>query len=266
MAGTQLTVTGTDLTIGDDDTESTSVTLSVSPTSVAEDALPAAREVTVTATLNADSRVGSTAVTVSLGETGDTATEGTDYTAVADFTVTIPAGATDGTATFTLTPTNDGLAEGDETLSVSGSTTAATMAGKQLTVTGTDLTIGDDDTESTEVTLSVSPDPVQENAGATTVTVTATLNEDAFPTSDSKVVTVSVGETDDTATEGTDYTAVPDVPGGDPRRRDERYPDVHADDPRGLDERYRDVHADADGRRLCRGGTRRCRCRARRRG
>ena len=78
------------------------------------------------------------------------------------------------------------MPRGDEALSVSGEATG-------LTVDGTELTITDDDTESTEVTLSVSPDPVIENAGATTVTVTATLNEDAFPLSDSKVVTVSVG-------------------------------------------------------------------------
>ena len=210
MAGTVLTVTGTELTIGDDDAESTGVTLSLSPTTVAENAVGAARTVTVTATLNADSRVGATDVTVSLGETGDTATEGTDYTAVADFTVTIDGGSTSGTETFTLEPTDDGLAEGDEELSVSGSTTAATMAGTVLTVTGTELTIGDDDAESTGVTLSLSPTTVAENAvgAARTVTVTATLNADSRVGATD--VTVSLGETGDTATEGTDYTAVAD--------------------------------------------------------
>ena len=210
-AAAGLTVTGANLTIADDDTESTGVTLSVSPTTVPENA--GAATVTVTATLDADAFVPSDArlVTVSLGETGDTEAEGTDYAAVPDFTVTIPGGTTSGSATFTLTPADDGLAEGDETLSVSG-------AAAGLTVAGAELTIADDDTESTGVTLSVNPTPVPENAGATTVTVTATLDADAFVPSDSRLVTVSLGETGDAATEGTDYAAVPDftvtIPGG----------------------------------------------------
>ena len=206
-----LTVTGTELTIADDDTESTGVALSVNPTTVPENA--GATIVTVTATLDADAFVPSDSmqVTVSLGAAGDTATEGTGYAAVPDFTVTIPGGTTGGSGTFTLTPTDDGVAEGDETLSVTG-----TAAG--LAVTGAELTIADDDTESTGVALSVNPTAVPENAGATTVTVTATLNADTFVPSDSRQVMVSVGAAGDAATEGTDYARVPDftvtIPGG----------------------------------------------------
>ena len=58
-------------------------------------------------------------VTVSVGGTG-TATSGTDYAAVSDFDVTITKGETSGTATFTLTPTQDTLIEGDETIGVAG--------------------------------------------------------------------------------------------------------------------------------------------------
>ena len=211
-----LTVDGTELTIDDDDTESTRVTLSVRPTMVAEDA--GATTVEVMATLNADARAGPTEVTVSVGETGDTATEGTDYATVLDFTLTIDGGTTSGSATFTLTPTEDGVTEGDETLSVSGSTTAVTMAGDELIVTPTEVTITDAGTASAGVTLSVNPTLVAENAGATTVRVTATLDADAFPPGDSRAVTVAVGATTDTATEGTDYATVPDftvtIPGG----------------------------------------------------
>ena len=49
---------------------------------------------------------------------GDSATEGTDYQTVSDFTVTIGANAPSGTGTFTLTPTQDALGEGDEAISV----------------------------------------------------------------------------------------------------------------------------------------------------
>ena len=167
----------------------------------------------MTATLDADAFVPGDAreVTVSLGAAGDAAAEGADYAAVPDFTVTIPGGATSGSATFTLTLADDVVAEGDQTLSLTG-----TAAG--LTVTGTELTIADDDTASTGVSLSASPVLVAENAGATTVTVTATLDADAFVPSDSRDVTVSLGAAGDAATEGTDYAAVPDftvtIPGG----------------------------------------------------
>ena len=118
-----------------------------------------------------------------------------------DFTVTIVAEQTSGTGTFTLTPTDDGIAEGNETVSVTGSVTG-------LTVTDTELTITDNDMASTGVTLSVSPDEVGESASATTITVSAMLNGGAF-TQDT-TVSVSVGKTGDSATSGTDYTSVSD--------------------------------------------------------
>ena len=74
-------------------------------------------------------------MTVAVGDTGDSATEGTDYATVSNFTVTIGANATSGTGTFTLTPTQDLLVEGDETISVKGTATG-------LTVTGASLTLG----------------------------------------------------------------------------------------------------------------------------
>ena len=76
---------------------------------------------------------------------------------MSDFTVTIGAGATSGTGTFTLTPTQDSLGEGDETISVGGSTTVA-----ELTVRGTELTLVDDETSSTVITLSANPAAVGE--------------------------------------------------------------------------------------------------------
>ena len=314
VSGTSAPVTATDTatgTITNDDAASTGITLSVSPDSVAEDA--GATTVTVTATLNDAVRSGATPVTVAVGVTGDAATEGTDYTAVADFTVTIPDGETSGDTTFTLTPTDDDVVEGDETLSVSGTTTvtgltvtntevtltdddgsaevtiddasaaegdsitftvtldkavqggltvtpsftdgtatsadytanttALTFAGTAsetqtfkvattedaviegnetftvgLAVSGTSApvtdtdtatgTITNDDAASTGITLSVSPDSVAEDAGATTVTVTATLNDAVR--SGATPVTVVVGAAADAATEGTDYAAVAD--------------------------------------------------------
>ena len=190
---TGLTVDSATLTILDNDTASTKVTLSLNPTRVSEGA--GRTTVTVTGTLDEAARATATSVTVSVGD--GTATAGTDFAAVASFTLTVPARATTGSQTFILTPTDDGVAEGAETLTVGGS------AGG-LSVDSATLTILDNDTASAKVTLSLNPTSVSEGTGATTVTVTGTLDEAARATATS--VTVSVG--DGTAVAGTDFAAV----------------------------------------------------------
>ena len=296
------------VTVDDGETASTKVTLSVSPASVAEDA--EATTITVTGMLDEAPRTSTTSVTVSVGVSGDAATEGTDYASVANFTLTISAGQTSGTATFSLTPIDDDVDEEDETLTVSDTTAAAglSVTGTTATVTDDDtrgvtvtptslpvtegatatytvvltsqptasvtvtpsraagsspdvtfsptsltittstwetaktvtvsaaedadaeddeatiehevsggdyaseaasnvaVTVDDDETSSTKVTLSVSPASVGEDGEATTVTVTGKLNE--APLNSNTAVTVSVGASDDGATEGTDYATV----------------------------------------------------------
>ena len=103
------------------------------------------------------------------------------------------------------------------------------------------------DPASTSFALSLDPASVAENAGATTVTVTATLNGAALETATE--VTVSDGGTG-TATSGTDYTAVSQFTltiGGDP---DERDGDVHVHaDQRQHGRGRRDGGAEAGPRR-----------------
>ena len=97
--------------------------------------------VTVTAAFDADSTVltGSTAVTVSVAAGGTRPASASDYTAVDDFTVTIPAGALSASATFDLTVAADNIAgEGSETLSASGESTGYTVNEAVLSIT--DLT------------------------------------------------------------------------------------------------------------------------------
>ena len=122
------------------------MTLSLNPAAVGESA--AATAVTVTASLNNSPLPTATTVTVS--RTGGTATSGTDYPPVSDFTVTIPDGQTSGTATLSFDPTGDGLAEGDETVILTGSVAGLTAGAATLTIT-------DDDTAPTAVTLSLNP-------------------------------------------------------------------------------------------------------------
>ena len=116
------------------------ILLSVEPAAVSESS--GTTSVTVTALVGTtETLAAATDVTVSVtgGSSGGQATSGTDFTAVADFTINLAAGATSATATFNLVVANDTASEGPETITVSGTTTAS------LTVTSGALTINDDD-------------------------------------------------------------------------------------------------------------------------
>ncbi len=194
-----LTVHAAYLTLTDDD-GAPAVHLSLSPSSVGEG--DGATQVTVTAAFSNASTYGSdTTVSVGVGAPGDSAVEGADYAAVADFDLTIAAGAGRGSAQFTLVPTSDTLAEGDESLTVGGA-----VAG--LAVNGASLVLFDDD-GAPSVILSAAPSSVAESAGATAVTVTATFSNDTTYAVDT-AVRVGVGGADDSATAGADYAAVAD--------------------------------------------------------
>ncbi len=121
-----------------------------------------ATTVTVTATITSATRFATAKmVTVTVGKSGDSATEGTDYGNVANVSITILKGAVSGSKDITLTPTNDTIDEPDETISVEG-----TLAG--VTVTHAQLTLKDDDATPT-VTLELGSASIGENAQTTTV-------------------------------------------------------------------------------------------------
>ena len=192
---TDFTVTKATMTLTDDETAPGTIALTTDPTSVGEDA--SATEVTVTATLGGSvTLAGATEVTVSVG--GGTATSGTDYTAVDNLTLTIAATESTGSGTFTLTPTQDSVSEGSETIDVTGVAT-------DFTVTKATMTLTDDETAPGTIALTTDPTSVGEDASATEVTVTATLGG-SVTLAGATEVTVSVGG--GTATSGTDYTAV----------------------------------------------------------
>ena len=187
--GDYASVTAADVAVTVDDDTSVEVALTVSATSVREAA--GATSITVTGTLNGAPRTADTAVTVAVGASGDAATEGTDYETVDEFTLTISAGRTSGTATFSLTPTNDAAHEGDETLSVTGSTAAT-----GLTVIGTTVKITDDD-----LGVSVLIDDAEANEDDGQVVFTVSLSKRLRKLVWVDFETVSGG----TATEGVDY-------------------------------------------------------------
>ncbi len=170
------------VTVTDNDAAPTNVRLSVNDSSVAED--DGATTITVTATVQGQTRFG-TAKTVAVSVAGSGGANVVDFTASpSSFDITIAAGAQTGTASFTLTPTNDNVDENNETITVSGSVSGASTQGAAIT-------LADDDAAPTNVRLSVNDSSVAEDDGATTITVTATVQgQTRFGTA--KTVAVSV--------------------------------------------------------------------------
>jgi len=155
-----------DGTITNDDAQ---ITLSVSPSSIVEDA---AGVMTYTFT-----RTGATAggltVNFTVGTGAGAATFNTDYSqsGAATFTastgsITFAPGAT--TATITIDPTADTTAEGDETVALTLSAGTGYSLGSPSVATGTIL---DDDTK---ISLSVSPGSITEGTGTLGYTFTRT--------------------------------------------------------------------------------------------
>ena len=107
--------------------------LTISPHTLSEDA--GETETVVTITL---SDVQSEGVTMAVSLSGS-AEEPSDYTAVIT-DVTVPAGAVSGSATLVITPVDDGLAEGDETIMVSAALGSGISSAVTITLTDPILT------------------------------------------------------------------------------------------------------------------------------
>ncbi len=130
--------------------------------------------------------------TVDYSQMGGTASSGTDYTAVADGTLTFASGTT--TRTITVSVTGDTTQEGNETVVIELSN--ATTGIETSTGTGT---IRDND-----LTFSINSPSVAEGDSSTAdLEFTVTLSASA-----SASHTVDWAQTGGTATSGTDYTAV----------------------------------------------------------
>ena len=194
-------------TITDDDAAPTGITLSANPNTLGED--DAATSVTVTATMNGSTLPTDTLVTI--GTLSGTATSGTDYTATTLGNITINGSSSTGTGSFTVTPTDDSIVEGDETIVVPGTTTVTglTVTSATITLTDDDKSTGDpgeeDDVDSAELSISGPASNVTEGSDATftvalsaaaskavTVAWTATGNTDDY-SPDSGTVTFAAG-------------------------------------------------------------------------
>ena len=130
--------------------------LSLSPSSAGEEG--GARTVTVTARVKT-ARSTARQITISVGKPGDRARSGTDYTAVTDFSLTLPANQTSGTATFTFTPRDDELIEGSESVTVHGTATGVKTSTSIDDINSASLTITE--TDSADIWVMIW-DPVRE--------------------------------------------------------------------------------------------------------
>ena len=110
------------------------VTLAAAPAEVAEGVGGSGAPVIVTGALQ---QAETAAATVTVTVQGDTA-EASDFAAVADFTLTIAANRSSGTATFTLAPVDDDHHEEDETVAVSGSAAGRRVSGTVVTILNDD--------------------------------------------------------------------------------------------------------------------------------
>ena len=182
------------VTVNDDGTPSSGVMLSVTPTALDEDG--SGIDVTVTGTLDGATRAEPTTLTVSVGASDDAAIAGTDYVAVDDLSLTIPAGQASGTASFTFTPLEDRIDERVEAVSITGTTEVAGFA-----VSGTTLSIADND----ERGVTVSPSDLSVSEGAS---ATYTVVLDTEPTGTVTVTpSLGSGDTDVTVSGALTFTA-----------------------------------------------------------
>ena len=127
------------------------------------------KTVRVTATLDGPATFAeSKTVTIAIGAVDDSATESTDYQEVTDQSITIPAGQSSATVSFQLTPIDDSLYEGPETINIVGTLTNITT----VKIMHAAIRLTDDEVKPT-ATLALMPSSIDEGQ---TTTVTATLS------------------------------------------------------------------------------------------
>ena len=172
--------------------------LTAAPAVIREDA--AATEISLTFILEAAVTVDENVWFAIVAPSGGTeAVRDVDYTATMEALITIPAGATEGTTTLTITPTNNDDEDGLKTLGVQGTLVST---GEALS---TDIEIRDDEAPSTSIRLSADPNALNENASLTTIVLTATLDGKALD--EDATVRLAI-DNESTATRDLDYAAL----------------------------------------------------------
>ena len=179
--------------------EAVAAGLTAMPAAIREDA--AATAISLTFTLEDTAAVDeSVRFAIVAPSDGTEAIRDVDYTAVLEALITIPAGATEGTATLTITPINDDAEEGLKALGVQATLVST---GEALS---TDIELRDDETPSTAIELSADPSTLTEGDPLTSITVTATLDGKAL--AEDATIRLAIDEMSSTALRDLDYSAL----------------------------------------------------------
>ncbi|MYK77806.1 MAG: hypothetical protein F4016_12810, partial [Acidimicrobiaceae bacterium] len=138
------------------------------------------KTVRVTATLDGPATFAEPkTVTIAVGAVDDSATESTDYQEVANQRITIPVGQSSASVEFQITPVDDNLYEGSETISIAGTLTDVVVRPAAILLTDE----ADDAPEPTVVSIErYNPATSPTNANSLTWRVTfdeAVVNVDA---------------------------------------------------------------------------------------
>ena len=121
----------TDIKIADDETASTSISLSAVPHTLSED--DGVTAIAVTATLDGKVLDGDITVTLSV-DPASAATRDVDYSALFNPLLVIPAGSISNSVNLLIDPTADSDDEGNETIMLNGSATGLTSGSAQITI------------------------------------------------------------------------------------------------------------------------------------
>ena len=200
---TGFTINGSHITILDNDiilTIDTKASTDGNQTVVQENVGSATISVTASVASSSNRPSRDIVIPILIGKEGDTADKGAnkDYTVTSSSpSITIRSGQSTGTVNVTLNINDDKDNEHDEEITYVGNTTGFFIEDVKMTI------------EDNDIILKVTPGSVSEPDGTVDLKIEAILPQDHTATSEIDI-TISVGKTGDSATSGSDYTAVDD--------------------------------------------------------
>ena len=178
------------------DPTTTVASVSVSQSSVRESGDSAS--ISVKATLAAPAPVAETIkFTLGAPSEGVQAVRDVDFSATLHGNVAIAAGATEATTSLTLTPIDNANTDGNRVVGVHAMASGGSASA--------DVTIADDETASTSISLSADPHTVSEADGNTELTITATLDGKVLDADAEVTLSIDSGSE---ATRDVDYRAL----------------------------------------------------------
>ncbi len=200
------------LTITDDDPLPSEITLSVSPSTIAENVGGSGQFVNVRATM-ADNKTSAVDQTVNVTVTGSGGSRVVGFSTQSDtkgtagntFSITIPKYTNTATHNFKIVPVNDQLDETDETITLSGTNTPSPITVSSATITLTDddapppgspeisVTAGSDVTEGSNASFTVKATPAP--SAALTVNVAVTQSGEFLSSTGKNIKTVEIPTT-----------------------------------------------------------------------